>query len=185
MSQPDLDLLLDFFKALAHASRLRIVALLADRELRVTELAEHLGLEVPTVSHHLRKLEDLGLVTCRAEGTARVYRARPERLEELTRAVLAPAVQEAARAEDPQSWERKVLGRFVQGDRVLALPASRKKREVVLRWVCDRLPVGVRLGERAISEQIAAMHEDTATIRRELVGLGWLEREQATYWRPG
>src|SRR5262249_30019948 len=54
----------ELFKALADPARVRIVNLLAttDEPVCVCELIEPLGLTQPTVSHHLRKLLDVGLL---------------------------------------------------------------------------------------------------------------------------
>ena len=54
----------DLFKALADPARVRIVNVLAtsDEPVCVCELIEPLGLSQPTVSHHMRKLLDAGLV---------------------------------------------------------------------------------------------------------------------------
>ncbi len=48
--------LVDFYKALADANRLKIVGLLANRAYSVEELAALLKLKPSTVSHHLAKL---------------------------------------------------------------------------------------------------------------------------------
>ena len=52
------------FRALADPGRVRIVNLLAtsDEPVCVCELIEPLGLSQPTVSHHLKKLADAGLI---------------------------------------------------------------------------------------------------------------------------
>ncbi len=57
-----------FFKALADATRLRIVKLLEVREMCVCEVMVALDLTQPTASHHLGLLENAGLVKNRKEG---------------------------------------------------------------------------------------------------------------------
>jgi len=57
-----------FFKALADTTRLRILGLLAVREMCVCEVMVALELTQPTASHHLRILENVGLVKDRKEG---------------------------------------------------------------------------------------------------------------------
>ena len=54
----------DLFKALGDPARVRIVNLLATHggTLCACDLYEPLGLSQPTVSHHLRKLTDAGLL---------------------------------------------------------------------------------------------------------------------------
>jgi DNA-binding transcriptional ArsR family regulator len=54
--------LTDVFSALADPTRRAILARLAKGEATVTELAEPFGLRQPTISKHLRILEDAGLI---------------------------------------------------------------------------------------------------------------------------
>lgn len=56
------------FKALADTIRLRILSLLSSREMCVCEVMVALDLTQPTASHHLRILENVGLVKDRKEG---------------------------------------------------------------------------------------------------------------------
>lgn len=50
------------FKALADKNRLRILKLLEKKKLCVCELAEILGITQPSVSGHLQKLKDAGII---------------------------------------------------------------------------------------------------------------------------
>jgi len=56
------------FKALANTIRLRILGLLSSREMCVCEIMVALDLTQPNASHHLRILENVGLVKDRKEG---------------------------------------------------------------------------------------------------------------------
>lgn len=56
------------FKALADPTRLRMLGLLIVREMCVCEVMVALDLTQPTASHHLRILENVGLVRARKEG---------------------------------------------------------------------------------------------------------------------
>jgi ArsR family transcriptional regulator len=62
------------FKALADEIRLRILSLLATREMCVCEIMVALDLTQPTASHHLGILENVGLVKDRKEGKWVFYR---------------------------------------------------------------------------------------------------------------
>jgi ubiquinone/menaquinone biosynthesis C-methylase UbiE len=62
-------LALDIFRALADATRLRILALLRSMELSVGELAQVLGQSQPRVSRHVKILCDAGLAERRKEGS--------------------------------------------------------------------------------------------------------------------
>lgn len=70
----DLD---DFVKAMADETRQRILVLLREREMSVTELNEHLAITQPTISHHLAILRRAHLVGLRHEGRWTFYRANP------------------------------------------------------------------------------------------------------------
>ena len=55
------------FKCLADRSRLRIVQSLLREDMYVELLSQRLGLTPATISFHLKKLEEAGLVTSRPE----------------------------------------------------------------------------------------------------------------------
>ncbi len=61
------------FKALADSTRLKILGLLSFREMCVCEVMVALDLTQPTASHHLRILENVGLVKDRKEGKWVLY----------------------------------------------------------------------------------------------------------------
>ncbi|MCE5242079.1 MAG: metalloregulator ArsR/SmtB family transcription factor [Syntrophobacteraceae bacterium] len=55
-------------KALSDPNRVKILKMLQHRPLCVCEMREALGIAQPTVSSHLKVLEDAGLVTCKKAG---------------------------------------------------------------------------------------------------------------------
>ena len=184
MSDADLQLLLQYFKALADETRLRIVGLLAGREQSVEEIAAALGLRTPTVSHHLQRLKDLDLVAMRRDGTTHYYSLRLGELLRMNRELMtAEKVRSLASMEGGEAWERKVLRDFFSGEELKEIPASRKKRLVVLRWLADRFDFGERYPEAKVNEVIGRHHPDYATLRRELIGNGLMQRENGIYWR--
>jgi ArsR family transcriptional regulator len=79
------------FKALADPARVALVNRLAGAgEVCVCDLTDELGLSQPTVSHHLRRLRDAGLVEAERRGTWAYYRLVPGAIERLA-AALSPA----------------------------------------------------------------------------------------------
>src|SRR5215831_13655340 len=72
----DADALLGFFKALADQTRLRIAGLLAREPRSGEQLASLLDIRPATVSHHLAKLAEAGLVSSRTEGHSKFYSLR-------------------------------------------------------------------------------------------------------------
>jgi len=71
-------------RALGDETRLRILKLLADRDLYLTEIAELLELSKPTIKHHLAMLRVAGLLTVIEAGPVTYYHLRRERLDEAT-----------------------------------------------------------------------------------------------------
>ena len=177
------DTLLAFFKAMADESRLRIVGLLANGERSVQDLARDLALREPTVSHHLGILKAQGLVTARAEGTTRWHALDRDALERLSKGVLQAApVKPPVRGAD--AAEDKLLMGFIDADGALKqIPASRKKRAAVLRWLMRDFVSGRRYAEREVNDLIQQHHDDAATLRRELIGHNMLARKDRIYWR--
>ena len=75
-------------KALGDPSRLRIVSALAGGEMCVCDLAAYTGLSESAVSHHLRRLRDLALVTTRREGQILYYSLDDEHVSGLVADIL-------------------------------------------------------------------------------------------------
>ena len=73
---------LRLYRALGDPSRLRILRLLSDRDLYLTEIAQQMELSKPTVKHHLAALRAAGLVTVTDEGNMTYYSLRRARLAE-------------------------------------------------------------------------------------------------------
>ena len=71
------------FRALADERRREVLRVVADRELSAGAIAARFPLTRQAVSHHLQALAEAGLVTERRDGRRRLYRARPEGLDEL------------------------------------------------------------------------------------------------------
>jgi hypothetical protein len=173
-----------YLKLLANETRLKLLGLLANHERSVGEVAEILGLREPTISHHLAKLSEAGLVEMRAAGTVHFYRLNREVLHRLGQELFAPeqVVSLSARPE-ADAWESKVLRTFLVDGRLTKIPDTRKKRDVVLRWLVTQFEAGRRYTEREVNETIERHHPDFATLRRELVGARLMHREAGVYWR--
>ncbi len=183
--------MLVIFKALADANRLKIVGLLANQPSSVEELAGLLKLSPSTVSHHLAKLAEAGLVSARAESYYNIYRLERGALELAARRLMArDAVPNPARSLDYEAaqsgaYQRKVLRDMLLEDgRLKVIPAQRKKREIVLRYILQAFEAGRRYPEAEVVEILNRFHSDNATLRRELISYGMLVRQSGEYWRP-
>jgi len=178
--------LLAYFRALADASRLKIIGLLAQQDYPVEQLSALLGLGESTVSHHLSRLSEAGLVTARAEGHYSVYSLQLDELSSMARRFLRTEnLPNLADGIDRDSFDRKVLASFTGPDgRFTAFPSQEKKYRVLLRHVLKEFRTGVRYSEKKVNEILSRYSDDTARLRRSLVDFGFMEREGGgrDYW---
>lgn len=184
MPQTEFAALLQFFKVLADETRLKLLGILASREYSVEELAAFLQLKAPTVSHHLAKLKEQGLVQMRSDGNTHFYRLNAENLRSISKGLLS-SEKMASLVDDVEAdaYERKVLRDFFEGTRLKEIPASRKKRSVILKWLVTQFEYDTRYTEAQVNEIIERHHPDTASLRRELIGEHLMQREAGIYWR--
>ena len=178
------EIMLQFCKAMADESRLKIIGLLSTTEHSVQQLASMLQLKEPTVSHHLAILKQLDLVRMRADGNFRWYRLNDEMLGQISRTVFSrdsiAKLAVSAGARDP---ERKVLDAFVEGNRLLEIPVSYKKRLVILKWLVEFFEPDISYTEAQVNAILKLHHHDCATLRREMIGCAMLARDKGIYRR--
>ena len=131
---------LDALEAAGEITRLRLLALLADAELTVSELMTILGQSQPRISRHLRLLVEAGLVGRRREGAWAFFRLSDE----------GPAA----------ALVHAVLRRMDQADPVLASDRSRltevrrARAEQAQRYFAEHAPDWDRIRSLHISENI-------------------------------
>ncbi|MCB9680149.1 MAG: metalloregulator ArsR/SmtB family transcription factor [Alphaproteobacteria bacterium] len=176
---PELDLV-PFLKALADESRLRLVGLLALRPHSVEELATVLDLRASTVSHHLGKLVEAGLVRAEASGHYHVYALDLDALHARAKALQSreALLDMATISGDP--YEQKVLSTFLdERGRLKAVPMKRKKFEVVLRHALRLFEADGAWSEAEINQRLKPLTDDVATLRRGFIDHGLMTRDAA------
>lgn len=196
MQNSEFQMLLDFFKAVGDENRLKIIGLVSSSPYRVSELAEKLELSEPTVSHHLSKLREVGLVNLKAEGNSRYYslhtgtlarmHAYMDKLQTLdTKDIVGEADDEAWLDElDFEEWEIKILKNYTRHQKITQIPVKLKKLQVILRWIATSFEADKLYTEAEVNEIIKRFHPDYATLRRDLVEFKYMQRERggAHYW---
>jgi len=163
---------------------LRIIGVLAQAPRHGEELSAILDLSPATISHHLRRLTNSGLVDARPDGHYVMYSLRTDALEEMATRLLSEDTQEAALdAVDLDAYSRRVLQNYLVDGRLTTIPRQRKKREVILRHLAQEFEEGRRYTEAEVNDLLETYHEDVATLRRELIGYALLQRENDVYWK--
>ncbi|MBK8164994.1 MAG: metalloregulator ArsR/SmtB family transcription factor [bacterium] len=169
---------LRLLQALADPTRLRLVATLLEQPACCEELAERLGLTAPTITHHLGKLDQAGLINRRREQYYTVCETRPgplqKTLRELVDTAAATTGSEQARLDQAR---RRVLETFFEHGRLRQLPAQRKKRLVVLAALAADFETGRDYAEAEVNALITERFADYCSVRRELVDERLLGRD--------
>jgi hypothetical protein len=168
---------------LAEPDRLKALATVALGANSLPDVAEYAGLDPKSAAKALSRLVAGGLVE---GGSGEGYRVRYETL----RAAVRPPADESEPTEESGN---EVLRRFIHKGRLLAMPAARGKRLVVLDHLAGLFEPGRRYPEREVNELLGRYHPDYAMLRRYLVDDGFLDRadEQGpghsvkVYWRTG
>ncbi|MFT3875082.1 MAG: metalloregulator ArsR/SmtB family transcription factor [Propioniciclava sp.] len=174
----DLEARVRLLKTIADATRLRILGLLAGHPHSGRELADALGLSAPTVSHHMQRLTEVGVVTVTPDATRRIYALNDALLSDIqgrTPASTAPDLLDA----DPD--HARTVRIFFDGPQLRQIPAKRKARVSVLLELLRRFDPTRSYTEPEVNAVLREAHDDVATLRRELVDYRYLVREAGVY----
>ncbi|WP_437785192.1 metalloregulator ArsR/SmtB family transcription factor [Sorangium sp. So ce1097] len=170
-------------KALADASRLQVVSALLARPHCAEELAERLGRSASTVSFHLRKLDEAGLVTKRKTQYYQVYALRDDLLRLTLRELVAlPSASDGPAQRRAERSRNQVLRAYFRGGVLVQMPKQWRKRRIVLEQFVGRFEAGRRYREQEVNEIIHALYADHCTIRRMLLDEGYMARDGQRYW---
>ncbi|MBK9748248.1 MAG: metalloregulator ArsR/SmtB family transcription factor [Chloroflexi bacterium] len=190
----------DILKILADDTRLHLFRLLNEREYAVGELAAAVALTEPTVSHHLARLREVGLVTLRMAGNSRYYTVNAVGLGHFKRLVaevekLPPPLEDTPSDDtwiDALDWatpeDRETLHEFTHSGRLTNLPRQQKRLMPILRWLASKFEVDRLYTEREINAILKdAYAHDFVSLRRDLVDFKYLRREAngTKYWATG
>lgn len=186
---------LNLLKALAQEQRLTMVGLMGERERAVGEMAEQLDLSEPTVSHHISRLREAGLLHLRMAGNQRFYRLNQKRIEAFQRyasEVDTPPTKPALEAVDERwidalDWnaaDKTVLRNYTVNGRLQQIPTKEKKLLVILRWLATLFQPEMRYDEKEVNAILTEVNPDYASLRRYLVMYGFMRRERGggDYW---
>ncbi len=181
---PDAELL-TFFKALADDTRLKLVGLLAQEAYSGEQLALLLAVKPATISHHLAKLTEAGLVRAEMDGHSKMYSLRLDAIQGMAKHLLAADTLPAAAEDvDSSAYDRKVMKDFSNPDGTLKkLPAQEKKFQAILRHLVNEFEPGREYSEKEVNAVFKKFHTDTASLRRGMIEYKLMKRASGKYWR--
>jgi len=173
------------FKGLADKSRLRILKSLIKEDMYVERLAKRLGVSPPTISFHLKKLEEAGLVKSRKEQYYTVYSLRRDTLTHNILDLLSGDMQDDdLQDQRDEIYKQNVLAAFMEHGKLTAIPAQLKKRKIILEEIGKSFAENREYTEKEVNIIIADFHDDFCTIRRDMIGFGLLQRQNDIYSKP-
>jgi DNA-binding HxlR family transcriptional regulator len=182
--ETDLDARVNALKALADRSRLLVVNALLEKPHCAEELAERLRLAPSTISFHLRRLEEAGLVTKSKAQYYVVYELRTDLLRmSLKEFVTVPSGDDSPEENRMRRYREKVVRTFFRNGGLIQIPKQWRKRTIILEEFLASFEPGKEYGEDEVNERIAPLYADYCTIRRMLVDQGYMTRKGQKYRR--
>ena len=147
-------------------------------------LAERLNLSAPTISFHLKKLEDAGAVTSRKEQYYTMYSINQQIFKISMLDILKEESSESSIQEErDELYRRKVLDSFFEYGKLKTIPSQRKKERVILEEIVKAFEIGREYTEGEVNIIIADYFDDFCTLRRDMISEGLLERKDMKYKR--
>lgn len=180
-----LDKIVNYHKALADPTRMRMLLLLSKGEMNGQNLAERLNLSQPTVTHHAAKLREAGLIKERRDKNTIYFSLYPYFIKQHAEASLNFIFKGENEMEDMdpnQKLRDSVMRNFFSKDgKLRSIPAQYKKKLIVLQHMVEQLDQGRKYDEKEINEFIKGYHEDFATLRREFIMHQFMYRDNGVY----
>lgn len=184
-----LDKVVNYHKALADPTRIKILILLAEGELNGQVLAEKIGVTPATITHHAAKLREASLINERRDKNTIYFSLNHYFIKNSATAtenliyqrVKPERAGEREPEADRQTQDSVIKNFFTRDGKLKSIPAQLKKKLIVLTHMVSMLETGRKYSEKEINEFISGFHEDFATIRREFIMHHFMFREDGVY----
>jgi DNA-binding MarR family transcriptional regulator len=184
-----LDKVVAYHKALADATRIKLLIMLADGELNGQELAEKLGVTPATVTHHATKLREASLINERREKNTIYFSLNHYFIKSNASAAEQLIYRNAGTERGLESMEESskrlkdsvIRNFFTAEGKLKHIPAQHKKKLIALQHIVSHLTRGQKYTEKEINAFIKGFHDDFATIRLEFIMHQFMFRENDIY----
>ena len=184
-TQPEM---LDFVKAVSDVERLRIIGALTRGSARASDIAENLGMPFRDAIGHLAFLAFVKVVKAQPAKRKQdeIYELEPSGLEKLSHQQFAGQRGSYTPAPDLDDKTRKVLAAHLNADgSIRQIPHQPVKLRVILDYIVAVFTPGANYTEKEVNTILRRFHLDVASLRRNLVDAGLMQRESdgSRYWR--
>lgn len=170
------------FKCLADKSRLLIINNLINEPMYVELLAERIGVTPSTISFHLKKLEEVGIVYSTKEQYYVIYNINKEILKgSLLDLIKSDEKQSNTQEKREAEYRKKVIEAFFEYGKLKSIPVQQKKKRIILEEIAKSFETNRKYSEREVNITIADFHDDFCTIRRDMISEKIFKRENGVY----
>jgi len=143
----------DYFKALADDTRVRLLNLLSDREFNVNELVAIFEMGQSRISRHLKILADAGLVTARRDGLWAFYRAAD--MHQKPASAIIPLVKTHPRRRDDVE-KAEAMFRMREEESIRFFDAIAEDWDSMKRNIIGGIDLTARIAEKIPKCKVAA-----------------------------
>lgn len=157
------------FKALGHPARLLIMNLVLTKARHGEELAAILRLNPATVSHHLSKLTEAGLLKARKDQYYQTYSLAQDVLQRTLDEVIRLPQPDLRTQVKPDAYREKVLSFFFKHGRLHKIPSQLKKQRIILDHIAQEFEPDRDYEEMEVNRILVDFNDDVAWLRRSLV----------------
>ncbi len=173
------------FKCLSDKSRIKLILALKEKPAYVELLAEKLQLSPSTVSFHLKKLQELSIVTSKKDQYYTVYSLNSEELNKTVFEFIcaSQAGTEKTDADPEEAYRQKVIKSFFHYETLKQIPVQMKKRQIVLSHIVRKFEFGREYPEKELDEILKAIFHDHCALRRAFIESGLMYRINNVYHR--
>lgn len=169
------------FKALGHPMRLLIMNLVLIQARHGEELAAVLHLNPATVSHHLAKLAEAGLLEVRKDQYYQIYSLAQNVLHRTLDDVIRLPQPDLRAQVKPDAYREKVLQIFFRHGRLKQIPSQLKKQLIILEHIAQEFEPNRTYEEAEVNQLLVEFNDDVAWLRRSLVEHKLMSREHGVY----
>lgn len=173
---------IQLFKCLSDKSRLQIVKNLIREPMYVELLAERLELSPSTISFHLKKLADIGLVHSYKDQYYIIYSINDDVLKHtLKELICIESSEQQVQEERERQYRDKIISSFFVMGKLKSIPVQIEKRKVILSELSKAFETGVKYTEREVNIILADFYDDFCTLRKYMVEEGIFVRKDGIY----
>jgi biotin operon repressor len=173
---------ISIMKALGDESRLLIVNSLMEKPQYIEELAKRLNLSESTVSFHMKKLENSGLVCRQKEQYYAVFNINKDIFSSTLKDIVSFVnAERPLQDERMNEYRKKVIDSCFSNGKLLRIPSQHKKRLIILEEIIKIFEKEKTYPEKEVDLMLEEINDDYCSLRRHFIDEEMMLRERGSY----